>query len=87
VNEQTVREAINSFPAGSSPGLDGMRPQYLKDIITLSADEAGDQALRALTKRCNFLLSDQLPSKICHLLYGASLCVLHKKNGGIRRSL
>jgi hypothetical protein len=25
VNEQNVREAINSFPAGSSPGLDGMR--------------------------------------------------------------
>jgi hypothetical protein len=24
VNEQNVREAINSFPAGSSPGLDGM---------------------------------------------------------------
>jgi hypothetical protein len=32
VSEQNVREAINSFPAGSSPGLDGMRPQYLKDI-------------------------------------------------------
>jgi hypothetical protein len=50
VNEQNVREAINSFPAGSSPGLDGMRPQYLKDIISLSAGEAGQQALRALTK-------------------------------------
>jgi hypothetical protein len=36
VNEQNVREAINSFPAGSSPGLDGMRPRYLKDIISLS---------------------------------------------------
>jgi hypothetical protein len=27
VNEQNVREAISSFPAGFSPGLDGMRPQ------------------------------------------------------------
>jgi hypothetical protein len=84
VNEQNVREAINSFPAGSSPGLDGMRPQYLKDIISLSAGEAGQQALRALTKLCNFLLSCQLPSEICHLLYGAFLCALHKKDGGIR---
>jgi hypothetical protein len=41
---------INSFPAGSSPGLDGMRPQYLKDIISLSAGEPGQQVLRALTK-------------------------------------
>jgi hypothetical protein len=84
VNEQNVREAINSFPAGSSPGLDGMRPQYLKDIISLSAGEAGQKALRALTKLCNFLLSGQLPSEICHLLYGASLCALNKKDGGIR---
>jgi hypothetical protein len=84
VNEQNVREAINSFPAGSSAGLDGMRPQYLKDIISLSASEAGQQALRALTKLCNFLLFGQLSSEICHLLYGASLCPLHKKDGGIR---
>jgi hypothetical protein len=79
VNEQNVREAINSFPAGSSPGLDGMRPQYLKDIISLSAGEAGQRALSALTKLCNFLLSSQLPSEICNLL-----CALHKKDGGIR---
>jgi hypothetical protein len=84
VNEQNVREAINSFPAGSSPGLDGMRPQYLKDIISLSAGEAGQRALRALTKLCNFLLSGKLPSEICHLLYGASLCALNKKDGGLR---
>jgi hypothetical protein len=29
-------------------------------------------------------LSGQLPSEICHLLYGASLYALHKKYGGIR---
>jgi hypothetical protein len=72
VNEQNVREAINSFPAGSSP-------QYLKDIISLSAGEAGQHALRALTKLCNFLLPGQLSSEICHLL-----CALHKKDRGIR---
>jgi hypothetical protein len=40
----------------------------------LSASEAGQQALRAL-QNC---------AEICHLLYGASLCALHKKDGGIR---
>jgi hypothetical protein len=84
VNEQNVRGAINSFPAGSSPGLDGMRPQYLKDIKSLSAGEAGQQALRALTKLCKILLSGQLPSEICHVLCGASLCALLMKDGGIR---
>jgi hypothetical protein len=61
-----------------------MIPEYLKDIISLSAGEAGQRALRALTKLCNFLLPGQLPSKICHLLYGVSLWALHKKDGGIR---
>jgi hypothetical protein len=62
-----------------------MRPQYLKDIISLSAGEAGQQALRALTKLCNFLFPGQLPSEIYHLLYGASsLCAFHNKYGGIR---
>jgi hypothetical protein len=64
-----------------------MRPQYLKDIISLSAGEAGQKALRALTKLCNFLLSGQLPSEICHLLYGASLCALNKKMEELDRSL
>jgi hypothetical protein len=83
VNEQNVREAINSFPAGSSPGLDGMRPHYLKDIISLSAGEAGQKAIRALTKLCNFLLSGQLPSEICHLLY----VLLTRKMEELDRSL
>jgi hypothetical protein len=33
-----------------------MRPQYLKDIISLSAGEAGQKALRALTKLCKFFI-------------------------------
>jgi hypothetical protein len=60
-----------------------MRPQYLKDIISLSAGEVGQQALRALIKLFNFLLFGQLPSEICHLLYGACLCARHKKDEGI----
>jgi hypothetical protein len=46
-----VREAINSIPAESSPGLDGMKLLEMKDIISLSAGEAGQY----------FLFSGQLP--------------------------
>jgi hypothetical protein len=56
VNEQNVREAINSFLAGSSPGLDGMRPQYLKDIISLSAGEAGQQGTKSFNKTVQFFI-------------------------------
>jgi hypothetical protein len=40
VIEQNVREAINSFPVGSLPGLDGMRPQYLKNITRLASTKS-----------------------------------------------
>ncbi|KAL1448357.1 hypothetical protein WDU94_014016 [Cyamophila willieti] len=84
VTEPIVLKAINGFPAGSSPGLDGLRPQHLKDIVSKSAGEAGTRALTAITKLCNFLLSGSLPQELCPILYGASLCALKKKDGGLR---
>ncbi|KAB0799011.1 hypothetical protein PPYR_06891 [Photinus pyralis] len=38
-----VAKGITSFPAGSSPGIDGFRPQYLKDA---------ERALDVITKFC-----------------------------------
>ena len=35
VGEPDVRKGIMSFPAGSSAGPDGLRPQHLKDLIGL----------------------------------------------------
>jgi hypothetical protein len=87
VNEQNVREAINSFPAGSSPGLDGMRPQYLKDIISLSAGEAGQKALRALTKLCIFLLSGNFLQKSAIYCMARLYVPLTKKMEELDRSL
>ncbi|XP_008486032.1 uncharacterized protein LOC103522716, partial [Diaphorina citri] len=84
VREAEVAKAINSFLPGSSPGIDGMRPQYLKDVTSKSAGEAGCRALSAITNLCNFLLSGNLPDDLCPLLYGASLCALKKKDGGLR---
>ena len=33
VSESDVRQAVLSFPAGSSGGPDGLRPQHLKDLV------------------------------------------------------
>ena len=40
-NEDEIRKAIASFPAGSSGGPDGIRPVHLKDLTALSAGDAG----------------------------------------------
>ena len=31
-----------SFPAGSAGGLDGLRPQHLKDLVAMSVGEPGE---------------------------------------------
>ncbi|XP_031348412.1 uncharacterized protein LOC116174613 [Photinus pyralis] len=82
--EHEIQKSINSFPAGSSPGIDGLRPQFLKDIISKSAGDAGKRVLTAITKLCNFMLDGKVHPEILPILYGATLCALHKKDGGIR---
>jgi hypothetical protein len=84
LNESEVLKGVNSFPNGSAPGIDGMRPQFLKDMISFSAGEAGKRALTSLTSLCNFILAAKIPEEIQPIFYGASLCALSKKDGGIR---
>jgi hypothetical protein len=84
VNEIEVKKAINSFPCGSAAGIDGFRPQFLKDMISVSAGEAGQRALSSITLLCNFLLSGKIINEMCPFIFGASLCALKKKDGGIR---
>lgn len=84
VDPDMVESSIKSFANGSSAGCDSLRPQHLKDIISLSAGENGQKALISLTKLSNFLLAGNLNEGMCELLYGASLCALVKKDGGIR---
>lgn len=84
VNETIVRKMILSFPNGSAGGIDGFKPQYLKDVISLSASEAGDRVLTAITDLCNFMLAGKVTQDVCPFIYGASLFALNKKNGGIR---
>lgn len=73
VDTGMVQSSICSFANGSSAGTDGLRPQHLKDIISFSAGEAGQRALSAITKLCNFLLAGKLNDEIFELLYGALL--------------
>lgn len=79
-----VEKAIFSFPAGSAGGLDGLRPQHLKDMIVKSNGEARTKLLLSLVELISVLLSGNVPESVCPWLYGASLTALKKKDGGIR---
>jgi len=82
VAETDVRKAILSFPAGSSAGPDGLRPQHLKDLI--NCQERGSDLLTALTGFVNMVLSGHCLRKVAPTLFGGRLIGLEKKSGGIR---
>ena len=82
VTEADVLRAIRSFPAGSSGGPDGLRPQHVLDLI--NCRESGSELLSAITSFANTLLSGQCHPSVVPILFGGSLIALEKKSGGIR---
>src|SRR5437016_5254103 len=80
-----VCAAILSFPPGSAGGLDGLRPQILKELLDAKAvGEWGDKIVKALKGMLDLILSGAVPKDIVPYLFGASLTALNKKTGGIR---
>ena len=69
---------------GSAGGPDGLRPQYLKDMISASANSGGEALIEALSSFISLILSGQTPIAIRPYFFGASLIALEKKGGGIR---
>jgi hypothetical protein len=84
VREESVAQALNTFNSGSAAGLDGIRPVHLKELTSSSAGDNGRRLLGCLTKLCNFLLEGRLNAEACPYVFGASLCALSKKDGGLR---
>jgi hypothetical protein len=58
-----------------------MRSQFLKDMVSFSA---GERALAAITRLCNFMFTDKINKDVLPIVYGASPCALLQKDGGIR---
>jgi len=81
VLDVVVQRAIQSFPAGSAGGPDGVTPQHLKD---LTAPGINGQLFNVLAEFTNLLLNGGLPDNIDEVIYGGNLLALQKKDGGIR---
>ena len=84
VSAEQVRRAIESMPTGSSAGLDGIRPLHLRQLISAEAVEPGQRLLKALTTLTNIALEGRIPDCAREAFYGAALCALRKKDGGLR---
>lgn len=84
VSAADFADSINSFYSGLATGLDGLRPQNLKELVSISAGDNGQKLLESLTRLCNFLLKGMLNLDVYQHLYGASPCALSKSDGGVR---
>ena len=82
--ESEVLKAIRSFPNGSGGGLYGLRPQHLTDLVGGGNREHESSLLKSLTLYVNLVLAGGVPAEIRPIFFGASLCALRKKDGGIR---
>ena len=83
-SEEDVRKALASFRPGSAGGPDGLRPGHLSALVSRKTGEAGVRLLASLTEFVNFVLRGEVPDFAKPIFYGATLCALGKKDGGIR---
>ena len=82
ISTDSVQASVLSFPSGSAGGVDGLRPQHLKDM--LHSPTMGDTFLSTLTHFINFVLAGGIPDSVAHVFFGATLVALRKKDGGLR---
>jgi hypothetical protein len=66
--EGEVMRAIRSFPAGSAPGSDGLRPQHLLELVT--SRDTGPALLTATTAFVNMLLDGTCHPVYRHVVFG-----------------
>jgi len=82
VTEAEVRSAIASFPAGSSGGPDGLRPQHLK--VLTGCKISGPELTASLTALVNLLLAGKCPCAVAKCFFGGKLIAIKKDNGDVR---
>ena len=61
VSEEEVMVAMKALRSGSAGGVDGLRPEHLKDLVAPQAAEAGRRLLKTIANPCSKLLRGQIP--------------------------
>ena len=78
-----IVEAVRSFALASGPGLDGLRPRHLRDMLDNTIPSSG-RLLEELCTLVSTALKGGLPPFCQPVFYGANLTALKKKDGSIR---
>lgn len=79
-----IKKSISSFRPGSAGGIDGLRPQHLKDLVSENLGTFSSNLLSAISSFINHVHNASVPLCVSPIFFGASLCAFNKKDGGIR---
>ena len=77
MSSDDVIKNLNTFPAGSSAGPDGLTAQHVSDLL---AGALNEQLKTNLTDFVNVILQGDLPTEIRDI-FGGILIALQKKDG------
>ena len=84
ITSADIASAIFSFSRGLAGGSDGMRPQFLQDMLLRTAAPPRDRILDILTDFVRVMLKGQMNPDLCPLVVAsASLFGIPKPAGGI----
>jgi hypothetical protein len=75
VTSNEVYNAIMSSSSGSAGGLDSLKSQHLKDLISDKLGLSSSNLLSSLAKIIDLMFRGLIPFEISQILYGDSLCV------------
>lgn len=81
VTASEVEEAIASFPNGSAGGINGLKFQYLKEMVGTLRGCDKDRFCRLLASSSDVMLRGEVLHETCPVLYGATLHAFSKKDG------
>ena len=84
VDLDLMSKSLQAMSPGSSGGLDGIRPLHLQQLTSQGTLEAGHRLLTSLTRLINLIMQGKVPDYAREAIFGASLCALSKKDGGVR---
>ena len=84
VSRAHILRALRSFPRGSAGGRDGMRPQFLLDMLRRTAAPIRNRTLDYIADLVALMIQGRLPAVLGPLLASASLVGIPKPSGGIR---
>lgn len=81
-SKEEINRAVLSFPKSSSGGMDAIRPRHLRDLIGNGV--ASERLVIAIGRLIDLLMTEELPSSIRQILFGAKLIALRKASGKFR---